>query len=226
MNRKVLILLAVVWTAALGLVGFSELRPEGPAASGQETASPSPTEREPAERDSREREPGEQAASQRQTAERADAEGREAGSGGSKPEGATLRLGGEAGLEFSGLCAVDGKERKLGGKTPQSYSYEPEKRLECEITSRDRGPLRVTFSNEGTNTTHRLGPGPATLELSYTGDGLSSSISSSSRTNSSQITSSQSSSQTSSSQTSSSRAGSSQSSSRVSSSSVIRSGSE
>lgn len=212
MNKKVLILLAVVWTAALALVGFSELRPEGSSEPAREAASTGSAET--AETNAG-KESGEQASSGRQMA--------------GDPEGVTLQLGGEPGLEFAGHCVVGGEERELGGQTPEVYNYEPEDRLECEISSSDRGSLRVTFSDgEGTNTVQQIGPQPGTVELAYTGDSLSTSTSSVAQTSgsqksSSQVSSSQSS-QTSSSQMSGSQVSSSQHSSQ--SSSVVSSGSE
>lgn len=212
MNKKVLILLAVVWTAALALVGFSELRPEGSSEPAREAASTGSAET--AETNAG-KESGEQASSGRQMA--------------GDPEGVTLQLGGEPGLEFAGHCVVGGEERELGGQTPEVYNYEPEDRLECEISSSDRGSLRVTFADgEGTNTVQQIGPQPGTVELAYTGDSLSTSTSSVAQTSgsqkgSSQVSSSQSS-QTSSSQKSSSQVSSSQHSSQ--SSSVVSSGSE
>lgn len=231
MNKKVLILLAVVWAAALGLVGFSELRPEDSPKPTREAASTGPAEPESAGKES-----GEQASSGRQTAA-GSAGGSEAGSGEAGPEGVTLQLRGEPGLEYTGRCVVDGEERELDGRTPESYTYEPEERLECKISSRDRGSLRVTFSDgEGTDTVQQVGPRPGTVELDYTGDSLSTSTNSVVRTNSSQVTSSQKiSSQSVSSQGSgTSSAQSSQSGSQVSSSqssyqsssSVVRSESE
>lgn len=221
MNKKVLILLAVVWTAALGLVGFSELRPEGSAERAREAASAGSAEPESAGTES-----GTGASAERQR--EADASGAKAGSGGAKPGGVAVRLGGEPGLEYAGSCLVDGEERELGGRVPETYTYEPEDRLECEISSRDRGPLRVTFSDAGdVNTVQQLGPQPGTLTLVYTGDSLSTSTSSGTGTGGSQTSSSQvGSSQTSISQSSrTNTAQASSQSSYQSSSSVVRSGS-
>jgi hypothetical protein len=129
----------------------------------------------------------------------------------------TLRIGGEPDLRFSGSCIVDGEERELRGRVPRTYTYEPRERLQCEVSNRDRGQLRVSFSSsDGASALQQVGPQPATLELTYAGNSLSTSTRSTSR-NSSQ------SSQQSSSQSSSSSISSSQSSSQ-SSSSVTRSG--
>lgn len=213
MNKKVLILLAVVWTAALALVGFSELRPQN-SESARETASTGPAEPETTGQRA-----GEPEATKSQAASRGG--GPDAEDGDAEPEGATLRIGGEPGLEFTGRCVVDGEEREIGGQTPESYTYQPEERLECEISGLDRGQLRVSFSDgQGTNTVQQVGPQTSTLELTYTGGSLSTSTTSVSQTSTSQSSQQISSSQTSSSQSSS------QTSSSQSSSSVVRSGSE
>lgn len=213
MSKRVLILVSVACTAALGLAGCGGQQQEGSGESGGEAATTVSGERETVERT------GASEHTFREGPGGATARAGSSANPGSSPDAAgssgvgsaTLRVGGEPGLGFSGRCVVDGEEREIGGEAPQTYSYEPDERLECEITSQDRGPLRVTFSDGGgANTTQQVGPGPATLELTYTGDGLSVS------TRSSSGTGSQSSSQSSSSSISSSQ----------SSSSVTRSGSE
>lgn len=211
MSKRFLIAFVVVWTAAIGLAGFSMLRPDGAADPGQQASSSGSG--------------GEQTQAEQQTNQHASGERGEKGTeavaknetanGGSEGGEVTLKLSGEPGVAFSGRCVVDGEERQISGETPETFTYEPDERLECEITSQG-GPLRVNFSDgQGTNTTQSVGPGPSTLELTYTGDGLSSS------------TNSQTSSpQTSSSQKSSSQTSSSQSIVQQSSSSVTQSGSE
>lgn len=205
LSKRFFIVFAVVCTAAIGVVGFSMLRPDGAADTGQQpSSSASKTQAEP------------QRTSQQEPAERDQEEGREAvansGSGGSGIGEVTLKLSGEPGVAFSGSCAVDGESRQVSGETPETFTYEPEERLECEITSQG-GPLRVTFSDgQGTNTTQTVGSGSSSLELTYDGDSFASSTSSGS--------------QASSSQTSSSQASSSQSVIQQSSSSVTQSGAE
>lgn len=191
MGRKVLLFLAVLWLAGCG--GQS---PEG--AGGEPTTSGSGEratveETGAAERTSRE-DTGETTA--RGGSGGGEDTSAEAGGPVIGPQGVTLRVGGEPGIRFSGSCVVDGEERELGAQVPQTYTYEPEERLRCEISNRGRGPLRVSFSDgEGTNAFQQVGPRPATVELTYTGDGLSTS------TRSRSGTSSQSSSQSSSSVT-------------------------
>ena len=218
MSKRFLIAFVVVWTAAIGLAGFSMLRPDGAADPGQQASSSGSgggqTQAEQTQAEQRQ-------TSQQASVDRGSERGREAvvkkesSPGGSESGEVTLELRGEPGVAFSGRCVVDGETRQVSGETPETFTYEPDKKLECEITSQG-GPLRVNFSDgQGTNTTQSVGPGPSTLELTYTGNSLSSSTSSQT-----------SSSQTSSSQTSSSQASSSQSVVQQSSSSVTQSGSE
>ena len=54
--------------------------------------------------------------------------------GGGEPRSVTLRLAGDEGTPFSGACSVGGREHEIGGRTPQSFEYEPnDRKLECEI---------------------------------------------------------------------------------------------
>lgn len=195
MSKRFLIVLAVVWTAAIGLAGFSLLRPDGAADPGQQASSSGAGGQTQAEQ---------QQTSQRNSSGRSSDRDGEDGravvknSGSSANSGdpgtgkVTLKLDGEPGAAFTGRCVVDGETRQVSGETPETLTYEPDEKLECEITSRD-GPLRVSFSDsQGTNTTQTVGPGASTLELTYTGDGLTSSTSSNSQTGSSQTGSSQS----------------------------------
>ena len=190
MSKRFLIAFVVVWTAAIGLAGFSMLRPDGAAGPGQQ-ASSSGEQTQAEQTQAEQRQTNQQA-----TVERGGEGTREAvakndtATGGSGSGKVTLKLSGEPGVAFSGRCVVDGEERQISGETPETFTYEPDERIECEITSQG-GPLRVNFSDgQGTNTTQSVGPGPSTLELTYTGNGLSSSTNS--QTSSSQTSSSQS----------------------------------
>lgn len=213
MTRNTLILLAVVWTAALGLIGFSELRAESSSQSSQQTSRQAAGEDSASgdtQRETTRREPGgrDGGRGERDEPERAESSDK------AGPDGVRLQLAGQPGVEFSGSCSVDGEERELEGRTPQTYDYEPEERLECRLSS-GGGALRVTFSGGDTSSTQQVGPGSSSLELTYTADGLSASTSSRSGESSRVVSS-----QTSSSQTSSSQ------SSVTSSSAVTQSGSE
>jgi hypothetical protein len=52
-----------------------------------------------------------------------------------------LEIRGQRGTRFSGTCSIGGEERRIGGRLPESYSYElGGEKLECEI--RKDGPGR------------------------------------------------------------------------------------
>ena len=95
-----------------------------------------------------------------------------------------LEIGGSPGTEFSGTCAVgDGEPEELGGRTPQSFTYDLRgKPLECEISSEDAVEVTLTHGND--RSVQRFDGG--TLNLTYDNG----SISSSSSSNFSQVTSS------------------------------------
>lgn len=216
MDKKLLVYLMVLFTAAFGLAGCGGQKPAGSADSGGDgpttvAGGQGGTERTEAAGQTSQEEPGDTTASSGAGKETTSS----SGTGSGNANSVTIRVGGEPGLEFSGRCVVDGKRRDLGDQVPQTYTYEPRERLRCEVSSRERGKLRVSFSDgEGTNTLQEVGPQRGTVELNYTGNDISTSTRSRSQT------SSQSSSQSSSSNISSSQ------SITQSSSSATRPGSE
>ena len=51
-----------------------------------------------------------------------------------------LRLEGDPGTTFSGICEVGGKESVLSGRIPKHYAFDPRgQRLSCRIEKRDSG---------------------------------------------------------------------------------------
>ena len=51
-----------------------------------------------------------------------------------------LRLEGDPGVAFSGICAVGGKESVLSGRIPKRYAFDPRgQRLSCRIEKQDSG---------------------------------------------------------------------------------------
>src|SRR5215210_1453023 len=64
----------------------------------------------------------------------------------------TLKIEGSPGTEFSGTCVVGNKEeKKVSGRVPKRFIYEPDGRLECEIRkqSSNSGQMKVEFSSGG-----------------------------------------------------------------------------
>jgi hypothetical protein len=54
--------------------------------------------------------------------------------------GVLLRLEGDPGTTFSGICAVGSKESVLSGRIPKRYAFDPRgQRLSCRIEKQDAG---------------------------------------------------------------------------------------
>lgn len=97
-------------------------------------------------------------------------EGNEARTGDSVvPVGkAVLEVAGDPGTEFSGACVVGDEERSIGGKTPQTYTYDLDgRRLECEIRGEGGGDLRIVFDAANAHSEQSIGSGGAVAELVY-----------------------------------------------------------
>jgi len=96
----------------------------------------------------------------------------------------TLKLEGDAGTGFSGVCNVGDQEEDLAGETPQSFVYEmPEgQTLNCEIRKSDSGSgsLKVTLTAPGNNIVQQTNTPGGSINLSFSGSGVTSSTSSSS----------------------------------------------
>jgi hypothetical protein len=61
----------------------------------------------------------------------------------------TLKIEGSPGTEFSGTCIIGGKEKKVSGRVPKRFIFEPDgQRLECQISkqSSNSGEMKVEFS--------------------------------------------------------------------------------
>jgi hypothetical protein len=90
----------------------------------------------------------------------------------------TLEIRGDRGTRFSGKCSIGGDERRIGGRVPESYSYEVGgKKLECEIRKDGPGALEVELAaGDDVRSMHRqTGAGSGIIRLTYSGDGVSSS---------------------------------------------------
>jgi hypothetical protein len=100
-------------------------------------------------------------------------------------EHVTLRLSGDQGVPFSGVCSLGEDRREIAGQTPRSFEFDPKGReLSCEISKQGtRGDeLEVVLSGEGIRSVQQLGGAEGTVRLTYGGDGSFSSISSTSQT--------------------------------------------
>ncbi len=103
-------------------------------------------------------------------------------------ESVTLRIAGDEGTPFSGVCSVGEEQHDISGQTPKSFDYDlNDRRLTCEIRkqgARDAG-LTTVLEGENTRAVHRsVGGEDAVIRLTYQDGNVSSMSSSSSQTTS------------------------------------------
>jgi hypothetical protein len=85
-----------------------------------------------------------------------------------------LRLEGDRGTTFSGICTVGGKESVLSGRIPKRYAFDLRgQRLSCRIEKRDpgRGSLRVILiSGDTTRSVQQTNTRGGVINVSYAGN--------------------------------------------------------
>ena len=92
-----------------------------------------------------------------------------------------LRVRGDRGTEFSGVCSVGDRERNLEGRAPERYAFGPGgSKLECEIRNDGGGDLEVALAGEGVRSVQQTNSRGATVRFALSEGGFSSSTSSSS----------------------------------------------
>jgi hypothetical protein len=95
----------------------------------------------------------------------------------------TLKIEGSPGTEFSGTCIIGGKEKKVSGRVPKRFTYEPDGQpLECEIRkqSSNSGEMKVEFSaGDDTKSVQQTSIQGGSLALRYDGHGSTALVSSS-----------------------------------------------
>jgi hypothetical protein len=98
----------------------------------------------------------------------------------SRPEELTLKVGGDPGTAFSGVCSLGKKEKTIGGSVPERYVFEPGAAgLECEIGKEGGGALEVVVAGYNVRSVQRSGgAGEGTVRFAFSGDGISYSTSS------------------------------------------------
>ncbi len=101
----------------------------------------------------------------------------------------TLKIEGDPGTEFTGVCSAGDQEEELAGETPRSFVYSlPEgQKLNCEIrkSGPDSGILKVTLTAPGNNIVQTINTPGGSLNLSFSESGVTSSSSSASSSSSS-----------------------------------------
>lgn len=81
-----------------------------------------------------------------------------------------LRLEGDPGTTFSGICAVGGKESILSGKIPKRYAFDPRgQRLTCRIEKQDAGgALKViVIAGDATRSVQQTNTRGSVIKVSY-----------------------------------------------------------
>jgi hypothetical protein len=84
-----------------------------------------------------------------------------------------LRLEGDPGTTFSGICAVGGEESVLSGRIPKRYAFDPRgQRLSCRIEKQDRrgGALKVILTaGDTTRSVQQTNKSGGVINISYGG---------------------------------------------------------
>ncbi len=112
------------------------------------------------------------------------------GSDRGESEDVVLRIAGDQGTRFSGMCSVREEKHDISGRVPKGFEYElnNDSQLTCEIRkqgAQDAG-LKVVLKGENSRSVHRsVGGEDAVIRLTYQEGSISSSMSSSSMSSSS-----------------------------------------
>lgn len=181
MNARGSILLAAILILAFALVG-GDVQPaqaESTAERAAEKAEERTEEAEEQAEEAKERAEEEAEGRTESTVERA------AKTGGADrgEQSVTLKLKGGPETRFSGACSVGDDESSISGEVPETLNYKLNGReLQCEIQNQGAGPLRVVLiGGDQDRSVLRTNARGGTIKLTYSGNGISSSISSDSR---------------------------------------------
>src|SRR3712207_3646652 len=101
------------------------------------------------------------------------------GEGKNRTHKVTLKVVGDQGIPFSGVCSVGGHEEVLEGRVPEHHVYEPgAAELECEFQKEGAGTLEVLVTGEGVHSVQRTNAQGSTVRIVLSGGSVSSSTSS------------------------------------------------
>ena len=85
-----------------------------------------------------------------------------------------LRLEGDPGTTFSGICVVGSKQSVLSGRIPKRYAFDPRgRKLSCRIEKRDpgKGNLKVILvAGNTTRSVQQTNTRGSVLNVSYAGN--------------------------------------------------------
>lgn len=111
-------------------------------------------------KDAEEEPPGANVAKEARNAGRNDGDG---------SEKVVLRVGGGDGTSFAGTCSVGDEERRIGGQTPQRFTFSPEgKKLECGLRAEGPGTLEFELAaGDEVRSVQRSGSGESEVGFAY-----------------------------------------------------------
>jgi hypothetical protein len=96
-----------------------------------------------------------------------------------RPRKVTLKVAGDQGTAFSGVCTVDGHEDAIEGRTPARYKYEPgDGKLECEIRKEGAGALEIAITGESVDSVQQTDAQRSIVRFAFSEGRVSSSSSS------------------------------------------------
>lgn len=104
------------------------------------------------------------------------------GEGGGRGERVSLEIRGSPGTAFSGVCSVGDEQAEIAGEVPQRFVYYPEGReIHCELRKEDAGSgnLKVVLAAPGNRIVQQTNAESGNVELTFSGNGGSSSVSTS-----------------------------------------------
>jgi hypothetical protein len=91
----------------------------------------------------------------------------------------TLKVGGDQGTSFSGMCSAGGRKEVLEGRVPERYVYRPgESKLECEIRKESEGTLEIAVTGEGVDSVQRTDTQVGTIRFALSDGHVTSSTAS------------------------------------------------
>ncbi len=185
MNARGSILLAAILTPAFALVGgdVQSVRAESMAEIAAEKAEERAEEAEERVEEAKERAEEEAEEEAEGRTESAGERAAETGGADRGEQAVTLKLKGGPETKFSGTCSVGADENSISGEVSETLNYKLNGReLQCEIQNRGAGSLRVVLlGGDKDRSVFRTNARGGTIQLTYSSNGISSSISSDSR---------------------------------------------
>lgn len=189
MNARGSILLTAISIPAFALVG-GDVQPARAESTAERAADKAEERTEDAEERAEEAAERNEERVEEEAEEEIEGRTESAGGGAAKTGGTdhgeqavTLKIKGGPETRFSGTCSVGAGENSIGGEVPETLNYKLNgQELQCEIQNQGVDPLRVVLlDGDEDRSVLRTNVRGGTIKLTYSSNGISSSISSDSR---------------------------------------------